>query len=57
MTKKNVVNEVESSKREAMRIRFRRVLGETVPSHTIREIRRKIAKHVKNNCEMRGKDA
>ncbi|MDR3179714.1 MAG: 50S ribosomal protein L29 [Holosporaceae bacterium] len=57
MAKKNVVDEVESAKREAMRLRFRRVLGEAVPSHTIREIRRKIARQLKNNCEMRGKDA
>ncbi|MDR2682167.1 MAG: 50S ribosomal protein L29 [Holosporaceae bacterium] len=57
MAKKNTASEIEAAKREAMRIRFRRVLGETIPSHTIREIRRKIAKQVKNNCEMRGKDA
>ncbi len=52
-------SDLESAKMEAMRIRFRRVLGETVPAHTIREVRKNIAKCVRAmNCkEERGKDA
>ncbi|GHT95534.1 hypothetical protein FACS1894122_13120 [Alphaproteobacteria bacterium] len=58
MADNSLTTEVEAAKREAMRIRFRKILGETVPSHTVKEIRRKIAKCVKelDSCE-RGKDA
>ncbi|GHU10756.1 hypothetical protein FACS189449_00820 [Alphaproteobacteria bacterium] len=58
MVDNSLTAEVEAAKREAMRIRFRRVMGETVPSHTVKQIRRKIAKCVKelDSCE-RGKDA
>ncbi|GHU16487.1 hypothetical protein FACS189472_01640 [Alphaproteobacteria bacterium] len=58
MSENSLTAEVEAAKREAMRIRFRKVWGETVPSHTVKEIRRKIAKCVKelDSCE-RGQDA
>ena len=48
-------NDLETAKLEAMRIRFRRVLGETVPAHTIKQVRRNIAKCVMSN-ELRGKN-
>lgn len=50
MAKKKVesaVSEVEAAKLEAMRIRFRRVLGETVSSHLIKNARKNIAKCVR----------
>ena len=63
MIKKKVAqpasSELETAKMEAMRIRFRRVLGETVPPHMIKKVRKDIAKCVKelSNADMRGKDA
>lgn len=48
-------NELEAAKLEAMRIRFRRVLGETVPAHTIKQVRKNIAKCVMSG-ELRGKN-
>ncbi|MBR1734417.1 MAG: 50S ribosomal protein L29 [Alphaproteobacteria bacterium] len=48
--------ELETAKLEAMRIRFRKVLGETVPAHTIRQVRKNIAKCVISD-KMRGKNA
>ncbi len=56
---KSDVSELEAAKMEAMRIRFRRVLGESVPSHTIKVVRKNIAKCVRslNNAEVRGKNA
>ena len=48
-------SELEAAKLEAMRIRFRRVLGETVPAHTIRQVRKNIAKCVMSG-ELRGKN-
>ena len=56
--KKSAANsELDTLKLEAMRIRFRRVLGgEAVPAHTIRQVRKNIAKCV-ISAEMRGKDA
>lgn len=51
-------SELENLKLEAMRIRFRRVLGETVPAHTIRQVRKNIAKCIVSaNNDVRGKDA
>lgn len=50
-------SELDSLKLEAMRIRFRRVLGgEAVPAHTIRQVRKNIAKCIVS-AKMRGKDA
>ena len=48
-------SELEVAKLEAMRIRFRRVLGETVPAHTIKQVRKNIAKCVMSG-ELRGKN-
>lgn len=52
-------SDLEAAKMEAMRIRFRRVLGETVPAHTVRKVRKDIANCVRAmSCkEVRGKDA
>ena len=47
--------ELEAAKLEVMRIRFRRVLGETVPAHTIKQVRKNIAKCVMSG-ELRGKN-
>lgn len=49
MSKKNSVamSEVDNAKLEMMRIRFRRVLGETVASHLIRNTRKNIGKSVR----------
>lgn len=63
MAKKKIAQtastELESAKMEAMRIRFRRILGESVPAHTIKAVRKNIARCVRSlNCnEVRGKDA
>lgn len=53
------VQELESSKLEMMRIRFRRVLGEEVSAHTIKLARKKVADTVRavNGACVRGKDA
>lgn len=48
-------SELEAAKLEAMRIRFRRLLGETVPAHTIKQVRKNIAKCVMSG-ELRGKN-
>ncbi len=48
-------SELEAAKLEAMRIRFRRVLGETVPAHTIKQVRKNVAKCVMSG-ELRGKN-
>lgn len=48
-------SELETAKMEAMKIRFRRVLGETVPAHTIKQVRKNIAKCVMSS-ELRGKN-
>ena len=37
-------SELDAAKLEAMRIRFRRVFGETVPAHTIKQVRKNIAR-------------
>ncbi|MDR2646451.1 MAG: 50S ribosomal protein L29 [Holosporaceae bacterium] len=52
---KSVASEVETAKREFMRIRFRRVLGEAVPAHIIKNARKNIAKCVRlQNGENKG---
>jgi ribosomal protein L29 len=52
MSDKNEVNslivELETAKRELMRIRFRRVLGESVSAHIIKNARKNIAKCVRS---------
>ena len=40
-------DELSAAKMEIMRIRFRRVLGETVPAHIIRNARKNVAKCVR----------
>jgi ribosomal protein L29 len=40
--------EIEAAKKEFMRIRFRRVLGESVPAHLIKNTRKNIAKCVRS---------
>ncbi|MDR3187156.1 MAG: 50S ribosomal protein L29 [Holosporaceae bacterium] len=50
MTKKvamSSIDELEAAKMEVMRIRFRRVLGESVPPHKIRSARKNVAKCVR----------
>lgn len=39
---------LDAARLEMMRIRFRRVLGETVPSHLIKTARKNIAKCVRS---------
>lgn len=51
----SVDGDLEVAKLEAMRIRFRRVLGETVPAHTIKQVRKNIAKCIMSG-ELRGKN-
>jgi ribosomal protein L29 len=43
------IAEIEAAKRELMRIRFRRVLGESVPAHLIKNARKNIAKCVRSH--------
>jgi ribosomal protein L29 len=45
---KSLNAELDSAKREIMRIRFRRVLGESVSAHIIKNARKNIAKCVKS---------
>lgn len=51
MAKKKIadssVHDLEAAKQEAMRIRFRRVLGESVSAHVIKNARKNIAKCVR----------
>ncbi|MCR5225203.1 MAG: 50S ribosomal protein L29 [Alphaproteobacteria bacterium] len=50
MAKKKVVEstgDVDAAKLEAMRIRFRRVLGESVSAHVVKNARKNIAKCVR----------
>jgi ribosomal protein L29 len=63
MAKKNVSKEVgsdlKSVKMEAMRIRFRRVLGEGVSPHIVRGVRKSIAKcamSLSGSGKVRGKN-
>lgn len=58
MAKKNKPSsELEAMKMEAMRIRFRKVLGETVAPHIIKKTRKDIAKCVKSLNSSGEKDA
>lgn len=59
MAKKQKVDlsELEAAKLELMRIRFRRVLGETVAPHLIKSTRKNIAKCVKSLGINEGKNA
>jgi ribosomal protein L29 len=41
-------SELDSAKHEVMRIRFRRVLGESVPAHVIKNARKNVAKCVRS---------
>ncbi|MDR1375714.1 MAG: hypothetical protein LBJ45_02785 [Holosporaceae bacterium] len=41
------VDELEVAKMEVMRIRFRRILGESVPAHKIKNARKSVAKCVR----------
>ena len=50
MAKKKTVEstgDLEAAKLEAMRIRFRRVLGESVSAHVVKNARKSIAKCVR----------
>ncbi len=51
MAKKKVVEsstaDLDAAKLEAMRIRFRRVLGESVSAHVVKNARKNIAKCVR----------
>ena len=50
MAKKKTVEatvDVDAAKLEAMRIRFRRVLGESVSAHVVKNARKNIAKCVR----------
>jgi ribosomal protein L29 len=40
--------ELDSAKREMMRIRFRRLLGESVSAHVVKNARKNIAKCVRS---------
>ena len=46
--KKVDMSEVDAAKLELMRIRFRRVLGEGVSAHVIKNARKNVAKCVKS---------
>jgi ribosomal protein L29 len=52
MTKKKIEQsrsvELDAAKREVMRIRFRRVLGESVSAHVIKNSRKNVAKCVRS---------
>ena len=51
-------SDLSEAKLESMRIRFRRVLGETVPAHVIKNARKNIAKCVRKlEQNERGKNA
>ncbi len=49
--------ELDAAKLEMMRIRFRRVLGESVSAHVIKNARKSVAKCVKSLESSEGKDA
>lgn len=55
----SIKSELESAKMEAMKIRFRRVLGEAIAAHNIRNARKNIAKCARSlQAErLRGKNA
>jgi ribosomal protein L29 len=43
-----LVDELEAAKMEMMRIRFRRILGESVPAHKVKNARKNVAKCVRS---------
>lgn len=49
--------ELDAAKLEMMRIRFRRVLGESVSAHVVKNARKNVAKCVKSSESSEGKDA
>ena len=49
--------ELENAKLEMMRIRFRKVLGESVPAHVIRKARKNVAKCAMSLQNNEGKNA
>ncbi|MDR1362236.1 MAG: 50S ribosomal protein L29 [Holosporaceae bacterium] len=54
-----LLGDLENAKREAMRLRFRKVLGEGAAPHVIRAARKKVAKCARlvKNCNMGSKNA
>ena len=49
--------ELDAARLERMRIRFRRVLGESVSAHVVKNARRNVAKCVISSENSEGKDA
>ena len=54
---KTVNAELDAAKLERMRIRFRRVLGESVSAHVVKNARKNVAKCVISSENSEGKDA
>jgi ribosomal protein L29 len=56
--KENTANaELDAARLERMRIRFRRVLGESVSAHIVKNARKNVAKCVISSENSEGKDA
>ena len=56
--KENTANaELDAARLERMRIRFRRVLGESVSAHVVKNARKNVAKCVISSENSEGKDA
>ena len=56
--KENTTNaELDAARLERMRIRFRRVLGESVSAHVVKNARKNVAKCVISSENSEGKDA
>ncbi|MDR1982894.1 MAG: 50S ribosomal protein L29 [Holosporaceae bacterium] len=55
-TEKSLIGELESAKMEAMRIRFRKILGESISGHIIKNARKNIAKCVRSLENKGGKN-
>ena len=51
------IDELDAAKLEMMRIRFRRVLGEAVASHIIKQARKNVAKCARTIHESEGRNA
>ena len=49
--------ELDAARLERMRIRFRRVLGESVSAHVVKNARKSVAKCVISSENSEGKDA
>lgn len=54
---KTAYAELDAAKLESMRIRFRRVLGESVSAHVIKNARKNVAKCVRSLENGEGKNA